>query len=308
MMITYGPTIRRLRTNQHLPQKAVYTGIVSRSFYAKFEKGETNISADKLFALLQRLNIGVTEFLYQHRGMEPSVTEKLRRQIRDNYQQGNFKALRAFYATNRYHALPEMRALAVTAYALVYITGHNSLHMSNAPIVEFQAVLQNTPDWTLEQARLSAETNFLLPLTDPLHHRFFRQIIQTLLAYRSFSDEIDNDLADAYLNEIQPQLLAGHLDTAARLVTELQTISADSQAIDIQFVLTFCRYLVGLYTDFPVVEKQLPDLLSWIDKLNLPFSRDYHLITEVHWDRGRNHYLRRGYFQAKNNDDPQSPN
>ena len=298
-MTAYGETVRRLRIDQHLPQKALYTGIVSRSFYAKFEKGETKISADKLFALLARLNISVSEFLYQHRGMRPSVLEQLRRQINDDYQQGNFRALRAFYAQNQYHALPEMRALALTAYTLVYVTGHNARHMSAKPFSELRAILQDTPDWTLDQARLVSQTNALIPLTDPLHQQFFRQTVKTLQAYRSFSAAIDDDLADAYLNELQPQLLAGRLAAATALVAELQSVSTDSKAINVQFTLAFCHYLVGLYTDYPTVEKQLADFLAWIAKLNLPFSRDYHLIAAVHRDRGRNHYDRHQYFDHR---------
>lgn len=288
-MTAYGQTVRRLRLGQGLPQKAVYTGIVSRSFYAKFEKGQTNISADKLFEILRRLDISPNEFLFQHRGMRPSAIQQLSKQIDQDYQAGDLQAMRDFYTANRYHRLPEMRALALRAYTGVYAANQNILHMSNAPIAEVQALLAQTPQWTLSQARLIIETNLLVPLTDPQHQAFFRQAVATLRDYLAFDDQVASDLGGAYLNEIQ----------TATLAAELQTLSAQIAATTIKLTAAFCQYLIGLYTDYPAVEQQLTTFLAWCKQLNLPDTRDFGLIAAVHRDRGRNHYDRHQYFNHR---------
>ncbi|MCI1686633.1 helix-turn-helix domain-containing protein [Schleiferilactobacillus harbinensis] len=298
-MTAYGQTVRRLRLGQGLPQKAVYSGIVSRSFYAKFEKGQTNIGADKLFEILRRLTISPNEFLFQHRGMRPPAIQQLSKQIDQDYQAGDLQALRDFYTANRYHRLPEMRALALRAYTGVYTANQNILHMSNAPIAEVQALLAQTPQWTLSQARLIIETNLLIPLSNPQHQAFFRQAVATLRDYLAFDDQVANDLGGAYLNEIQTQLIAGRLPAAATLAAELQTLSAQIAATTIKLTAAFCQYLIGLYTDYPAVEPQLTTFLAWCKQLNLPDTRDFGLIATVHRDRGRNHYDRHQYFNHR---------
>ncbi|EUJ26329.1 helix-turn-helix domain-containing protein [Listeria cornellensis] len=64
--MNYGETIREIRLSKALTQKEVAGNIVSLSFYAKVEKGENNLSADKFFKILNKLNIEIDEFLFVH--------------------------------------------------------------------------------------------------------------------------------------------------------------------------------------------------------------------------------------------------
>lgn len=53
---------------KNISQKEVYTGIVSRSFFQKFEKGLHSISVEKFQELLNGINVSYDEFMYKHHG------------------------------------------------------------------------------------------------------------------------------------------------------------------------------------------------------------------------------------------------
>lgn len=63
-MNTFGTTFQLIRINKNVSLRDVSEGIASKSFIAKFEKGTTNISFDKLMHLLERLNVTIEEFLF----------------------------------------------------------------------------------------------------------------------------------------------------------------------------------------------------------------------------------------------------
>lgn len=57
-----GITVKQIREKKGLKAKDVYTGIVSRSSYFRFENGEHDTTVSNLFAFLDRLQVGVAEF------------------------------------------------------------------------------------------------------------------------------------------------------------------------------------------------------------------------------------------------------
>lgn len=63
-----GLTFRKLRLQKNISQKEVYSGIVSRSFFQKFEKGIHSISVERFQELLNRINVSYDEFMYEHHG------------------------------------------------------------------------------------------------------------------------------------------------------------------------------------------------------------------------------------------------
>ena len=52
-----GPTFYSIRKDKGISQKEVYMGVVSRSFYQKFEKGEYTTSTETFEKLLERINL-----------------------------------------------------------------------------------------------------------------------------------------------------------------------------------------------------------------------------------------------------------
>lgn len=59
-----GKLIRELRLNKKILAKDLYRNILTRAAVVKFEKGDSDTSSEKLFEILNRLNITLEEFFY----------------------------------------------------------------------------------------------------------------------------------------------------------------------------------------------------------------------------------------------------
>lgn len=67
-MPSHSQLIRQLRLQKGITQRALSSGICSRSTLAMFEKSGTYLSADFLFEFLDRMNIDPTEYQYRMTG------------------------------------------------------------------------------------------------------------------------------------------------------------------------------------------------------------------------------------------------
>ncbi len=58
-----GTTVKKIRQDKGILAKTVYSGIVTRSSYFRFENGETDTAADNLLSFLGRLQVSINEFV-----------------------------------------------------------------------------------------------------------------------------------------------------------------------------------------------------------------------------------------------------
>lgn len=63
---TYGMTFKHIRENKGFTKKEIAEGIVSVQFLTKFEKGESDITVERLNDLLNRIFVSWNEFMIQH--------------------------------------------------------------------------------------------------------------------------------------------------------------------------------------------------------------------------------------------------
>lgn len=63
--MSISETLKFFREGIPMTQKNFCSEIISASYYAKVESGNSNISADLLFQLLKKNNISVTEFFFK---------------------------------------------------------------------------------------------------------------------------------------------------------------------------------------------------------------------------------------------------
>lgn len=59
-----GKLVRAIRLNKKLKAKDVYTDILTRPASIRFERGESDTTTERLFLILQRLNISLDEFYF----------------------------------------------------------------------------------------------------------------------------------------------------------------------------------------------------------------------------------------------------
>ncbi|MFC6293927.1 helix-turn-helix domain-containing protein [Lactiplantibacillus daoliensis] len=156
-----GVTIKQLRLAKGLTQAGVYGGIVSRSFASRFESGHNDISASKLFEILDNLAVSVDEFRFIHQHYQPSPLDQALSQANRYYEQQNFPALSQWI---RSHAKsPRAYDRLVASYMQIELLSFDRAEFAMTDAVR-PAVqhLQQTPMWTLQELKF---VNLLVPLT-----------------------------------------------------------------------------------------------------------------------------------------------
>lgn len=63
-----GKLIRVIRKNKNLKSKDVYKDILTRPAISRFERGQSDTTAEKLFQILRNMNITLEEFYFQYNG------------------------------------------------------------------------------------------------------------------------------------------------------------------------------------------------------------------------------------------------
>ncbi|AOV08931.1 helix-turn-helix domain-containing protein [Sporosarcina ureilytica] len=88
-----GQALKLIRTNKGLSQAKIAGGIISTSFYSKVEKGQSNISSELLFKILEQLNISLNEFWYIYNDYSRGKKNELMHQWKKLYAEGNINHL-----------------------------------------------------------------------------------------------------------------------------------------------------------------------------------------------------------------------
>ncbi|MFD1420906.1 helix-turn-helix domain-containing protein [Lactiplantibacillus songbeiensis] len=155
-----GTTIRQIRLNKGFSQKEIYTGIMSHSFAVRFEQGGHDISATKLFAILDNLAISVDEFRFIQQQYQLSPLEQALAKTEADYQQQNFPALTEWVRTHRDSDHPFERLVA--SYNSIKLLAFDHRHVPITPAVRpaYDKLLA-TSNWTLQELRLMS---LLVPL------------------------------------------------------------------------------------------------------------------------------------------------
>ncbi|WP_304057622.1 helix-turn-helix domain-containing protein [Levilactobacillus namurensis] len=114
-MLSIGETLKQLRKNQGLTQNDLYGGLISPSFASRLERGLHRVTADTLFAILDRLMIEPTEFQFIQRGNRPSTAQQIAAQLATANSQQNFPWLRHLDQRYQDSDHPDLQALATFA-------------------------------------------------------------------------------------------------------------------------------------------------------------------------------------------------
>lgn len=93
----YGRIIKTFRLNKQLTLKEVSKEVLSESQLSKFERGETEISFDKMIGILSNLNMTAEElFLHSPEYLDNNF-ENILRKIRLFYSENNIAKLKSLY-------------------------------------------------------------------------------------------------------------------------------------------------------------------------------------------------------------------
>lgn len=174
----YGETLKQIRLNKGLLLKEVYTGIVSRPYAIKFEKGETVLNFNHFMDVLDRLNMEYDEFKFVHQG----------------YQNTKATLWKRLSAANSLNDEDELTHIYAT-----YITSHNETYRVIACIARTigKQTFETPAKWQKEQTIIK---NYLLKKET----WYLDEINVFTASFYLFNTE----LIDTFLSNCYRQLLA----------------------------------------------------------------------------------------------------
>jgi len=181
-----GTTIKQIRQAKGLTQKEVYSGIVSRSFATRLENGDHDITATKLFDILERLGVTANEFRFIQNDYRPDDVENLRSQVMLAYDQQNFPQLS--HLAQRYGQSKNPAERRMATIAAVLLTAYSHRHATLTPDMErlWQQIMY-TKSWTLQEIRMGPILMALIGFKDATIPETIRKMHQSCDRYVSES-------------------------------------------------------------------------------------------------------------------------
>lgn len=275
--MTYGQTLRSIRLDKGMTQKEIYSGVVSRTFYGRFEKGEQQMTAEKFAALLANIGIDFNEFSYIHQNYQQPTNQSLRQQIDTYYAKQDFAHLLALYNKNKASADQQTRFLASYAYALTYGWQNNGLQLDNAPIQPLVQYLRQLKHWTIADLEIFAMG--ILGMTEDwtILTACYTEAQQTYRRYRNYSRWYDVALPFSSILSSYTQLILdsnhhGHeLANLRQTAVEMLVEPHSAQATAIRLTLKMTIALIDMYTgDRNSATNQLKAISNTATMLELP--------------------------------------
>ena len=229
-MTTIGETIHQIRLSKGLTQKEVYSGVISRSFASRFERGANDIGASKLFAILDNLAISADELRFIHQNYQPSAYDQAFWTIRHAYETQNFPALAAWIREHQHspHAYEQLIASYASILLLAY--DHRSIGVTAATRPAFDH-LRQSQTWTLQELKL---VTVLIPIVvsldglDALKPLTIQMETNCAHYQTAWGDpfHVNNDLLDFYGSLFQTELNFHDFQSAQKLKAKFTAINS----------------------------------------------------------------------------------
>ncbi|GAD17449.1 helix-turn-helix transcriptional regulator [Lentilactobacillus otakiensis] len=227
-MKSIGQTVKMIRQIKGFTQNEVYSGVMSRSFAHRFESGENDISATKLFQILDNLLISVEEFRFIQNDYHRSSEQELQQQLQDAYAVHNLQEMGKIINDNKDSRNFSLKSIAGIGQVLVET--YQSKTFSITPAMEsFWKELFNSKTWTLQEIR---NANLLLPIAVNSHREHliptivqrFENNCQKYLTATGDPFHVSDELMGMYLTLIQTELNTEQYGSVKQLVNKATNI------------------------------------------------------------------------------------
>ncbi|ERL65252.1 helix-turn-helix domain-containing protein [Schleiferilactobacillus shenzhenensis] len=302
-MVMIGQVVRQIRRSKGYTQKEIYTGVVSRSFAIRFEAGGHDMTAEKLFAVLDNLNISVDEFRFIAAGYQETPAVQLRDAVDQAYHAQDFAAVHRLAETAEHSADPAQRHVA--GLARLMLGAYDGRLGKPTPVIEnYAAYLLTTKQWTLTEIRLAP---MLLALYDkPGQNAATAQITARMTAscarylsphadpFRVYDALVDYDLVlfQIQLDEYREMAAARRMRATIQAIPEV-LLSAEA--------LTARTLILGLWEwyfgDWQKGDAYIAQVQAFLDMRTAAPDRITPAIIRVRRERAQ-HYRHSGRGEA----------
>lgn len=227
-MKSIGQIVKMIRQIKGFTQSEVYSGVMSRSFAHRFENGEHDISATKLFQILDNLLISVEEFRFIQNDYHRSSEQELNQQLQDAYDVHNLQEIGNIINENKNSGNLSFKSIAGIGQVLVE-TYQSKTFVITPAMESFWNQLFNSKAWTLQEIR---NADILLPIAINSHRESliptivnrFENNCQKYLTARGDPFHVSDELMGMYLTLLQTDLNTEQYDSANQLVSKARDV------------------------------------------------------------------------------------
>ncbi|PAL00169.1 DNA-binding protein [Lentilactobacillus parakefiri] len=228
-MKTIGQTVKMIRQIKGFTQSEVYSGVMSRSFAHRFENGENDISAAKLFKILDNLSISPNEFRFiQNDYQEPAATS-LRRRLLRAYNGHDLQTMGRIIDETKKRSNLSYKSVAAMGQILV-VTYYSKTFTVTPAMKNLWDTLFASKTWTLEEIR---KAQILLPIAVSRHQeKLIPEIVERFenncQKYLGAVDDpfhIADELMDLYLSLFQIDLNLAQYHSAKEILTKVSRLN-----------------------------------------------------------------------------------
>lgn len=204
-------------------------GVMSRSFAHRFENGENDISAAKLFKILDNLSISANEFRFIQNDYHEPTAASLKRRLLRAYNGHDLQTMgRIISQTQNSSNLSDK---SVAAMGQILVVTYYSKTFSVTPAMEnLWDTLFASKTWTLEEIR---KAQILLPIAVSRHQEMlipqiverFENNCQKYLGAVDDPFHIADELMDLYLSLFQIELNLAQYHSAKEILNKISQVN-----------------------------------------------------------------------------------
>ncbi|GAB2025024.1 helix-turn-helix domain-containing protein [Lactovum odontotermitis] len=180
-----GAVFRQLREMKNLSLSQVVEGICSKSQLSRFENGENDIGAEKLFQLLDAINVTYEEFIYQIRNFDLTDFERLFSEAANYEEKGRFDKIELLRQKELAKAgdIHRFNAYALQSIIAMHGEAENLTEKEISDVVDY---LFSILEWSHYEIWIFLATSQQLPY--PLCLEFAKEMSNRTLFYRKVPD------------------------------------------------------------------------------------------------------------------------
>ncbi len=261
-----GITVRKIRQIKGLSQKQIYSGIVSRSFATRFERGDNDIQSEKLFKILNNLAVSPNEFQFINNNYKQPLMDSLLAEIYEMYDNHSFSALSQWIKKHKNSNSSEEKYAVAYAEILMFTFDHATMPVTDSTYVLLVHLLEETT-WTLQEIKI---VKIILPLIvknpdfsvsiEELTSKFEKNCRKYLIEERD-PFHVLNELVSFYSIAFQIYLNIRKYSLAKEMKTKFLKINENQLDLEGKITLKFWLAIYELYFgDFANGEKIIGQL------------------------------------------------
>lgn len=280
-----GELIRELRIQKNLRSNVLYNNLLSRPAIAKFERGESDTTAEKFLKMLDHLNITLEEFsiIYNEGDKDLNYTRK----YVEAFYNRDVTALYivAEQVENEYSITSNLKFLHYRSLILLLIDDLRGTEEHVKEIELLQEYLMHCESWGYYEITLFA--NSLSFYSNELIDLVYERAKKTLQRYQNLT-RYRNEIALMIFNILEKKITCKDIDGAKKYLAELEQIKVS--VVDNMYMQTMIKFfsaIIALIDGDSAKNKALLQIIEVFSLLELKLKAEqclefYEKVKEIY--------------------------